>query len=292
MLAPGVGYFVRNNGPGERTLEIPPIGAVAARVPNTVPGVLADVDPGWSVQVTAAAGAFSDPSNRFGQRPGATDVTDELDWSDPPAPPAGFANVSLLARDGRPLFADYHAPSSRGSSWELLFESDQVGEPYRVSFVPDRPLPDGWSIVAFESKGAKEFDLTERGVLTGVVGHESFAREWTIVAGTSEHLEHVREDFRASVTSFAFSAPFPNPLGEGRTTGFDLEIPVSSPVRVQVFDVRGRLVRTLVDRVLDRGAHRVEWDGRDRAGNVTAAGVYFANVRAGEFERSQKVVRR
>jgi hypothetical protein len=291
VLAPGVGYFVRNNGPGLKVLEIPPLGSGVSRALPQMPGLLADDDLGWSVEVAAATDVFSDGQNRFGQRDGATNEFDALDWSDAPAPPAGFATVSLVAEDGRALFADYRALSARGATWTVRFESDQVGDPYRVTFSPERELPAGWSLVAFEGKGAKETDLLASGRLTGVVGSESYAREWTVVAGGADYLNDVRGELRASVTAFAFSAPFPNPIGRRDVTSFDLEIPSRAHARVQVFDVQGRLVRTLLDGALDRGAHRVEWDGADRASRTVSAGVYFVKAEAGEFSTSRKVVR-
>jgi flagellar hook assembly protein FlgD len=50
-------------------------------------------------------------------------------------------------------------------------------------------------------------------------------------------------------------------------------------VQLEIFDVSGRHVRTLVDRVLGAGEHRANWDGRDDAGSRVGSGVYFARYR-------------
>jgi len=49
-------------------------------------------------------------------------------------------------------------------------------------------------------------------------------------------------------------------------------------VRVRLYDVTGRVIRTLTDRTYDAGNHAANWDGRDDAGNQVARGVYFARI--------------
>ena len=49
-------------------------------------------------------------------------------------------------------------------------------------------------------------------------------------------------------------------------------------VRIDVFDVQGRRVRTLLDRTMTRGTHIVGWDSRDDRGRLVAAGAYFARL--------------
>ncbi len=72
-------------------------------------------------------------------------------------------------------------------------------------------------------------------------------------------------------------APNPfNPLTEIRYT-----VPSRGPVSVRVYNVRGELVRTLVDEDMEPGAHSVRWQGRDDRGSSAASGVYFYEVRTG-----------
>jgi hypothetical protein len=72
---------------------------------------------------------------------------------------------------------------------------------------------------------------------------------------------------------------YPNPFNPMTRIAFS--IPATERVRVSIFDVRGRLVRTLVDGVLDAGRHDLPWDGTDRAGESVASGVYFYRLKAG-----------
>lgn len=70
----------------------------------------------------------------------------------------------------------------------------------------------------------------------------------------------------------------PNPFNPHTTLRFDL--PVGGSVRLEVYDVRGRRVRSLVDAELAPGRHEAVWDGRDQAGRAMASGSYFARLSA------------
>ena len=67
----------------------------------------------------------------------------------------------------------------------------------------------------------------------------------------------------------------PNPFKSDTSLRFSLDAPAHE-VRVDVFDVGGRHVRTLLSRALPRGTHIVGWDGRNEDGAAVATGTYFA----------------
>jgi len=71
----------------------------------------------------------------------------------------------------------------------------------------------------------------------------------------------------------------PNPFNPMTTIRFD--VPVGGRVRLEVYDVRGKLVRSLVDADLPLGSHEAVWDGKDASGRAMASGSYFARLHAG-----------
>ncbi len=71
----------------------------------------------------------------------------------------------------------------------------------------------------------------------------------------------------------------PNPFNPSTTISYELK--ASGQVDLQVFDVAGRLVRTLFRGSEEAGRHEKVWLGRDRAGRTVAAGVYFYRLNAG-----------
>ena len=60
-------------------------------------------------------------------------------------------------------------------------------------------------------------------------------------------------------------------------------------VRLEVFNVVGQRVRTLVAGRLAAGEHRVKWDGRDETGGLVSSGIYFYRLRAGTFEQIRRM---
>ncbi len=80
----------------------------------------------------------------------------------------------------------------------------------------------------------------------------------------------------------------PNPASGSVRVAFAL--PSVARVRMDVYDVRGRRVQTLVDATLGAGAHEAFWNGRDRDGLETPSGVYFVRLEAlGEVHRARVV---
>jgi hypothetical protein len=72
---------------------------------------------------------------------------------------------------------------------------------------------------------------------------------------------------------------YPNPFNPRTTVEFALDRDVQASLRV--YDVQGRLVRTLLDSYLAGGRRSVTWDGKDNGGSSVASGVYFLRLQAG-----------
>lgn len=81
----------------------------------------------------------------------------------------------------------------------------------------------------------------------------------------------------------------PNPFTTSTTIPFAL--PAAGDVRLEIFDVSGRQVATLVAGRLEAGLHRVTWDGRTKSGRSATAGVYLVRLAAAGAEVSRRVIR-
>ncbi len=95
-------------------------------------------------------------------------------------------------------------------------------------------------------------------------------------------------DVRDLPVPVALEQNYPNPFNPSTTIAFSLERP--GPVRLQVFDARGYLVRTLVDERRAAGRQSVVWDGRDGDGRAAAAGVYLYRLSADGRETNRKMM--
>lgn len=77
---------------------------------------------------------------------------------------------------------------------------------------------------------------------------------------------------------------------EVRGTELFFSLQQAEAAEVGIFDVAGRQVRVLRQGILDSGAHRVGWDGRDGSGRAVASGVYFFRLRTAAATQSAKTL--
>jgi hypothetical protein len=87
---------------------------------------------------------------------------------------------------------------------------------------------------------------------------------------------------------YALHQNVPNPFNPVTTIAYDL--PKACTVSLRIYDVKGELVRALVDERQDIGMKQVVWDGRDNRGHAVASGVYFYRLAAGSFAGTRKMV--
>lgn len=79
----------------------------------------------------------------------------------------------------------------------------------------------------------------------------------------------------------------PNPFNP--STVLSYELPEPGPVRLEIYDLRGARVRTLVDEARTAGRHQVRWTGEDHRGRSVASGVYFVRLTHAQGVLTQKV---
>ena len=87
---------------------------------------------------------------------------------------------------------------------------------------------------------------------------------------------------------YALDQNYPNPFNPATVISFSLF--KADDVRLVVYDILGRRVRTLADGAWDAGTHRVIWDGWDENGNGVASGIYFYRLDTRDFTQTRKML--
>jgi hypothetical protein len=103
----------------------------------------------------------------------------------------------------------------------------------------------------------------------------------------------VRSDGWIGPTSFHLAQSYPNPLRASAfsfSTVIRYDLPHAAFVSLEIYNMLGQKVRTLVSVLKLMGSHHVLWDGKDDAGNALPSGVYFCRFNAGIFKQVRKVV--
>jgi hypothetical protein len=106
-----------------------------------------------------------------------------------------------------------------------------------------------------------------------------------LVIGTQEYLNGVTPPVP---TRYFLDQNSPNPFNPITRIRFGL--PKPGKVRLDVLNILGQTVTTLIDRELNAGYHTVEWNGDDADGHGVASGIYFYRLRAAGYSASRKMV--
>ncbi len=193
-------------------------------------------------------------------------------WIFPPValPPAEFLIVWC---DAEPLEGPLH------TTFKLAAEGEQLGLFDTVAF--------GVGLIDSLSFGQQTTDISYGRLPDGGV--------WQVLPtpspGTTNGTGNGIGDGNASGAlprTLAVRGPFPNPFNPSAV--FALDLPTAGMVRATVYDVKGRRVRSLLDRALPAGRHRLVWDGRDGHGRDAASGVYWLRLDAGGETREARAV--
>jgi hypothetical protein len=86
---------------------------------------------------------------------------------------------------------------------------------------------------------------------------------------------------------FSLSQNYPNPFNPQTTIEFGL--PIRADVELEIFNILGQKIRTLVQGSLPAGEHNVVWDGKLTSGRPTASGIYFYRLRTDKLSLVRKM---
>ncbi len=81
---------------------------------------------------------------------------------------------------------------------------------------------------------------------------------------------------------------FPNPFNPETTIAYSVK--EASPVNIEIYNVKGQLVKTLVNEVQEAGNHSIVWKGTDNNGRSVSSGIYYYKMTAGKFSSTKKMI--
>ncbi len=135
----------------------------------------------------------------------------------------------------------------------------------------------------FAITGTGEFELTEDDL--AFLQAELLSTDGNELAFGGLRLERIEAP---PSYEFELAQNYPNPFNPTTTIAFS--IAATSDVTMNIYDVRGMRVATLLRGRRDAGVHRIPWDGTDANGTRVASGVYFYRLTAGTFTATRKMV--
>ena len=95
------------------------------------------------------------------------------------------------------------------------------------------------------------------------------------------------DDFKI-LSSFSLMQNYPNPFNP--TTTIRFEINHSGHASVEIFDLKGRLIKTLLNKYMVAGEHSIKWDRTDKNGKNITSGIYFYILRVSDAYQTKKMI--
>lgn len=194
-----------------------------------------------------------------------------------------FDSLNVICAGGDPDFgAGMARTSDGGETWTYTF----LGIWGEVRSMDFRSPSEGWAPLGFAgtymqtTDGGQTWDwsippsnttVVDVGFTDSIVGY--MIGERGTVLKYVHSVVSVTEKPAGTPAKFTLQANYPNPFNPSTTIRYQL--PVNSTATLQVYDVLGKEVRTLVRGFLPAGHHVTVWDGRDDSGGIVASGVYF-----------------
>jgi flagellar hook capping protein FlgD/LVIVD repeat-containing protein len=124
---------------------------------------------------------------------------------------------------------------------------------------------------------------------TGIPGDTLFGAGLNVLEFDSTHiLNDVDEKISIIPSEYKIFQNFPNPFNP--TTTIKYNLPKISQVKIQIFNILGQTVRTLVNNKQIKGSYDVIWDGSDSQGKQVASGIYFYSLQTEDFVKTKKML--
>jgi serine protease AprX len=222
-----------------------------------------DNDYGWGIINAVAANDYNPLTIAHAPLPDQSDTLSAYPVGATITSTPGVADTSVVVAyntTGAPPFTEISMTRAAGDT-----------------FTADIPAASGGSVVYYYLRAGNVYE--NRHVLPQ--GAPDVLYSFDVVTGV--------EDAAAELpVSFGVLSIAPNPFNPTASVTFSLDAPARA--RLDVLDVLGRRIRTLVDAAYPSGVHSVVWDGRDSGGSPVASGTYFARLIADGRSDARRMV--
>jgi len=118
-------------------------------------------------------------------------------------------------------------------------------------------------------------------------GDEVASETWSFTTEEEEET-NIHDEILLPVSTTALLGNFPNPFNP--STSIRYQVSSITHVNIEIFNIRGQRIKSLVNEEQRAGEHSITWNGRDDNGNNVASGVYLYRMRAGEYQSTRRMM--
>ncbi len=281
VFRPWKGYFLKSNARQKLVLIFPKgdYGLPATAPP--APGVVA-AGTGWNLEVTAQSGDRLATPASLGISSGAERGRDPLDVEFPP-PLAG--DLRLVFQKGKEFgspgdyISDFRPPSTESETWSFTVQPGGT-RAIELNFGGLAEVPADYDLILSDKEGRARQNLRTEPTYRFIATNDRHF-ELAVAPKTTGPTVLVP-------TRYELYQNLPNPFNPQTLIKYDL--PAAANVRLEVFNILGQKVATLVDRYEAAGPKSALWDGTDVAGNKVSSGIYLYKITAEDYVATKKMM--
>ena len=298
QMEPWKGYFVFNSDENYRTIIVPASATTDIALPRTLS--LEDQyrskypDVKMLISAEVRCGQYFDGNNLYGVANRARAGFDSYDQLEMPAIGEYVSMwVNRLDRQEKAgaFTIDFQKTGENGYSWDIVIEHaiDEPAEMMQLNFENIIPIPEAWLLYLFDLDNDVAYNLKQNTLLSISTDKQKSARRiFKLVIGTEDYLKNHGDDIPLAPMAFELMQNYPNPFNASTTIQFSL--PKRMHTKVQIFNIAGQLVRTLVNKEMRGGINKIIWDGRNDHGQLLTTGLYIIRTETAQQSAVKKML--
>jgi hypothetical protein len=248
---------------------------------------------GWELNLSAYGEIYGDRHNTIGRLSGSLE---QYDFRDNPEPPYLGGYVSLvMPRDDwsdniSHFSSDIRSLNEENGVWDVELRVKEETGTVSLSLVMEGIFPVEQDIVLLDMLTREIHNLSET---SSLAFHQSWDKlpvyPFKIIAGTPEYVIAKTEEILSLLPdNFALHQNYPNPFNPTTTIKFD--IPEPTYISLKIYNLMGQEVRSLNNKWLPTGSHRLIWNGKDQQGIPVSTGVYIYRLQSQKFQQTRKML--
>ncbi|MCI0331410.1 MAG: FG-GAP-like repeat-containing protein [candidate division Zixibacteria bacterium] len=281
LLKPWRGYFLKNNGPEQVFLLYPKLDG---NFPLTAPPAPTALAAGlaWKIDIAAKSSEIVTPPTTLGTSKSALREYDRLDWELPPPMPGDLRVVFQRGKEfgiAGDYLSDIRPTLTESETWTFTVEPGET-RAIELNFDGLADVPAEYDVILADVEGRAKQNLRLEPAYRFIASKDRHF-ELTVAPKTAGQVALLP-------TKYDLHQNLPNPFNPQTLIKYDL--PEAANVRLEVFNLLGQKVATLVNRYEAAGSKSVVWDGTDERGAKVSSGVYFYKLVAGDYVATKKMM--
>ncbi|MDP1678270.1 MAG: Ig-like domain-containing protein [Bacteroidota bacterium] len=277
-LDPFIGYFVKNMSKDSVIIYINPEDITGLGKSGYSAAVVNEGE--WRIGISAGSGKSSDEENYAGVAKGAKDEFDSFDVAEPPSSPTDyvvvrFQNNSWKEQSGS-YAMDIRSISNEGLFWDFDVTTAASQSRVTLNLTKFGNLPNDFEIFVIDKTTERiaQIDQTYQYEFS-MVKNES-RRKFRLITGKKDYVEKNTQGIPLIAVDYSLMQNYPNPFNP--STQIRYALGHSGHVSLDVYNVLGQHVRSLINKIQPIGTYELEWDGKDKTGTHVSSGVYFYKI--------------